>query len=164
MSSLDATHYFQVATDFGVITGWVRGVALLRLAIGADTTPNLPILAKQEQAPFEAAIRAVLRGEEPEWRPQLAPQGSEFQQQVWRGLLQIPKGKVWSYADLAKHIGKSAQASRAVGSACGANPIALLIPCHRVVRKDGGLGGFAWGLPLKRHLLRQEGVTLINDP
>jgi len=164
LSNPEATHHFQVTTSFGVVTGWVRDKQLLRLMINADTQPSLPLLPMEEQTLFKAAIDAILQGEEPKWLPQLAPQGSEFQQLVWRGLLQIPKGKVWSDADLAKHIGKSAQASRAVGSACGANPIALFIPCHRVVRKDGGLGGFAWGLPLKRHLLRQEGVTLISDP
>lgn len=163
MSNLEASHSFRMNTDFGEITGWVRGNALIRLKINAKIAPNLPLLTAQEQAPFDAAIRVILRGEEPKWLPDLAPQGSEFQRKVWQGLLQIPKGKVWSYADLALHIGKSPQASRAVGSACGANPIALFIPCHRVVRKDGGLGGFAWGPSLKRHLLHKEGVELASD-
>lgn len=163
MINAGATAYFQLTSDFGLITGWVSDKKLIRLAINADFEPEGPSLSAGESKPFVAAIRAVLKGEQPQWLPELAPVGSEFQQRVWQGLLQIPKGKVWSYADLAVHIGASPTASRAVGTACGANPIALLIPCHRVVRKDGGLGGFAWGLPLKRHLLACEGVELSRD-
>lgn len=160
MSNLNATAFYQLDSAFGLITGWVAGEKLLRLGINVEQKPDLPLLNEAESAPYVAAIEAVLRGETPDRMPELSPQGSEFQQRVWRGLLQIPKGKVWSYADLAQHIGATPQASRAVGSACGANPIALFIPCHRVVRKDGGLGGFAWGLSLKQHLLEQEGVLL----
>lgn len=163
MINPDATACFQWESDFGLITGWVSDKKLLRLAINDGFEPTVRGLNAEEAEPFVAAIQAVLRGDAPQWLPELAPVGSEFQQRVWQGLLQIPKGKVWSYADLAVHIGASATASRAVGSACGANPIALLIPCHRVVRKDGGLGGFAWGLPLKRHLLMCEGVELSRD-
>lgn len=163
MADSGGTSYFQLMSDFGVITGWVRGEALTRLAINVAPEPAIPSLNAEERKPFFAAIQAVLQGTTPQWMPELAPVGSEFQQRVWQGLLQIPKGEVWSYADLAVHIGASPTASRAVGTACGANPIALLIPCHRVVRKDGGLGGFAWGLPLKRHLLRCEGVELSGD-
>jgi len=85
----------------------------------------------------------------------LDPQGTAFQLQVWQALRRIPAGQTRSYAQLAQDIGKPA-AVRAVGSACGANPIAVLIPCHRVLRADGGLGGFHWGLELKQRLLQRE--------
>jgi AraC family transcriptional regulator of adaptative response/methylated-DNA-[protein]-cysteine methyltransferase len=87
----------------------------------------------------------------------LAPRGSAFQQRVWRGLRDIPRGTTVDYATLAQRIGRPA-AVRAVANACGANPLAALIPCHRVRRRDGRLGGFRWGLARKRALLALEGV------
>lgn len=85
----------------------------------------------------------------------LDPQGTPFQQQVWSALRQIPAGKTISYQALAKRIG-SPRAVRAVAGACAANPIAVLIPCHRVVRSDGGLSGYRWGVERKRALLQCE--------
>lgn len=85
----------------------------------------------------------------------LDPQGSHFQQRVWGALRHIPSGQTRSYAQLAQAIGQAA-ALRAVGTACGANPVAVLIPCHRVLRSDGTLGGYHWGLELKRQLLQRE--------
>jgi len=79
-----------------------------------------------------------------------------FQQRVWDELRRVPFGKTLSYAELARRAG-APRAARAVGQAVGANPIPILIPCHRVVRSDGGLGGFSAGLEIKRWLLRHEG-------
>jgi AraC family transcriptional regulator of adaptative response/methylated-DNA-[protein]-cysteine methyltransferase len=81
--------------------------------------------------------------------------GTAFQQAVWRELSRIPPGETLSYAALAARAGKPS-AVRAAGSACGANPVALLIPCHRARRADGSLGGYAYGLPIKRKLLERE--------
>jgi len=81
--------------------------------------------------------------------------GTAFQQAVWRELSRIPPGETLSYAALAARAGKP-DAVRAAGSACGANPVALLIPCHRARRTDGTLGGYAYGLPIKRKLLERE--------
>ena len=81
--------------------------------------------------------------------------GTAFQQAVWRELSRIPPGETLSYAALAARAGKP-DAVRAAGSACGANPVALLIPCHRARRTDGSLGGYAYGLPIKRKLLERE--------
>lgn len=81
--------------------------------------------------------------------------GTAFQQAVWRELSRIPPGETLSYAALAARAGNP-NAVRAVGSACGANPVAVLIPCHRAVRTDGSLGGYAWGLPIKEKLLARE--------
>lgn len=81
--------------------------------------------------------------------------GTDFQLAVWSELLKIPKGEMISYAQLAAKLGKP-KAIRAVGTACGANPIPFLVPCHRVVRSDGSLGGFAFGLTMKQQLLEKE--------
>ena len=81
--------------------------------------------------------------------------GTAFQQLVWRTLMRIPAGETLSYTTVAREVG-SPNAVRAVGSACGANPVALLVPCHRVVRNDGGLGGYRWGLDRKERLLEAE--------
>jgi len=85
----------------------------------------------------------------------LQPIGTEFQQSVWRALQSIPVGKTTTYAQIAESIGRP-KAVRAVGTAIGANPIAYLIPCHRVIRTDGGLGGFRWGLDCKKKMLDWE--------
>jgi AraC family transcriptional regulator of adaptative response/methylated-DNA-[protein]-cysteine methyltransferase len=82
-------------------------------------------------------------------------QGTPFQLQVWQALREIPCGAIATYRDIAFRIGKP-KALRAVGTACGANPIAIIVPCHRVIRSDGGLGGFRWGLERKRALLARE--------
>lgn len=82
--------------------------------------------------------------------------GTHFQRAVWRALLSIPRGQTISYGALAQRVGRP-RALRAIGTAVGKNPIGLFIPCHRVVGQRG-LGGYAWGIELKKRLLRQEGV------
>jgi len=81
--------------------------------------------------------------------------GAPFQIKVWEALLSIPSGKVTTYSEIAESIGHP-RAVRAVGTAVGRNPISWLIPCHRALRKSGGLGGYHWGLPVKRALLAYE--------
>ncbi|MEH2402454.1 bifunctional DNA-binding transcriptional regulator/O6-methylguanine-DNA methyltransferase Ada [Nostoc sp.] len=81
--------------------------------------------------------------------------GTAFQKQVWQALQKIPYGETRTYTDIARDIAKP-QALRAVGNACGANPIALVVPCHRVLRSDGSLGGYHWGIERKQKLLIQE--------
>ena len=81
--------------------------------------------------------------------------GSPLQIKVWEALLSIPSGQVTTYSEIAEHIG-SPKAVRAVGTAVGRNPISWLIPCHRALRKSGGLGGYHWGLPVKRAMLAWE--------
>lgn len=90
----------------------------------------------------------------------LAPQGTQFQKTVWRALLQIPYGYTWSYGELAMHIGNP-KAVRAVGTANGANPISIIIPCHRVIGSNGSLVGYGGGLERKQMLLQLEGSWLI---
>ncbi|MGI5861968.1 MAG: methylated-DNA--[protein]-cysteine S-methyltransferase [Myxococcales bacterium] len=81
--------------------------------------------------------------------------GTDFQKRVWSALQEVPAGSTTTYAELARAIG-APNAVRAVGSACAANPVAVAIPCHRVLRGDGGLSGYRWGIERKRALLRRE--------
>ena len=83
--------------------------------------------------------------------------GAPFQIKVWEALLSIPSGHVTTYSEIAQAIG-TPRAMRAVGTAVGRNPISWLIPCHRALRKSGGLGGYHWGLPVKRAMLAWEGA------
>lgn len=93
----------------------------------------------------------------------LAPQGTPFQRQVWDALLTIPYGVTISYVELARRIGKPA-ASRAVGLANGANPLAIVIPCHRVIGANGSLTGYGGGLTAKRFLLELERRHVEREP
>lgn len=81
--------------------------------------------------------------------------GTEFQKKVWQALLNISKGQVCAYGDIANDIGMP-KAARAVGSAVGENPVSLIVPCHRVVQKSGALGNYGWGIALKKDILEQE--------
>ena len=85
----------------------------------------------------------------------LSPDGTDFQKSVWKALLEIPSGSKVSYSTIAKSIGRP-NACRAIGSAVGANPIALLIPCHRVVPAAGGIGNYRWGSDRKQAILEIE--------
>jgi AraC family transcriptional regulator of adaptative response/methylated-DNA-[protein]-cysteine methyltransferase len=88
--------------------------------------------------------------------------GTAFQQRVWRALQEIPVGETVSYAEVARRIG-SPNAMRAVAGACSANHLAVAIPCHRVVRGDGSLSGYAWGVERKRALLDRERLPRTSD-
>jgi methylated-DNA-[protein]-cysteine S-methyltransferase len=86
--------------------------------------------------------------------------GTPFQREVWTALRRIPAGQVWSYKELAKAVGRP-RASRAVGAANGANPVALVVPCHRVIATGGKLGGYGGGLHVKEWLLRHEHALIV---
>jgi len=88
--------------------------------------------------------------------------GTAFQQRVWQALREIPHGTTVSYTDIARRIG-APSAVRAVAQACGANPLAVIVPCHRVVRHDGGLSGYRWGIERKRALLARETPAAAPD-
>jgi len=83
--------------------------------------------------------------------------GTPFQQRVWQALCEIPAGKTASYAEIARRIG-APRAARAIANACGANPVAIAVPCHRVVHGDGSLSGYRWGVERKRVLLEKESL------
>jgi len=102
-------------------------------------------------------LKNVLARRSPGKFPPLDLAGTEFQKTVWNALRKIPLGKTKSYGEIARAIGRP-RAVRAVGGACGANPIPVLVPCHRVLAANKKLGGFSGGLNRKRELLAREGI------
>ena len=113
-------------------------------------------------AEAERQLGEYFAGERREFELPLAPSGTEFQMAVWRGLRKIPFGETSSYGELARRI-RRPKAVRAVGAANGANPISIIVPCHRVIGADGSLTGFGGGLPAKRKLLALEGRSFDAD-
>lgn len=117
--------------------------------------------AKRIQRDDDAILPALevlldfIAGRSPHVDLPLDVRATAFQRRVWQGLLAIPAGETRSYKQLAEALGKP-NAQRAVGGACGRNPVALLIPCHRATRGDGGLGGYRWGVERKKALLTRE--------
>lgn len=132
-----------------------RGLTRLVLDAGAQPEPeegrrdDEALLAARDQ------LLAYLEGRRRRFSLTLSPGGSDFQREVWSALLRIPWGETRTYGELARRLGREG-AARAIGTANGANPLPLLIPCHRVVAASG-LGGYSGGLALKRRLLELEG-------
>lgn len=125
--------------------------------------PAAELLVKDEEA-VDLALELLvehLKGREPNLDLPLDIRATAFQRRVWNELAAIPYGETRSYAELAAQLGLP-KASRAVGRACGANPVALILPCHRVLRGDGALSGYRWGVARKKQLLKQEAG--LGDP
>lgn len=155
-------NYFTYKTRLGPVTIADNGNAVTHLLIGDAATdfPNSVNGHLNETQLIRQArqqLEAYLSGSRLTFDLPIAPVGTDFQQRVWEALRQIPYGSTQSYADIAKNIG-SPSASRAVGTACGRNPILIITPCHRVVGKSGKLTGFAAGLDVKTALLQLEKV------
>ena len=116
-----------------------------------EATTTIPIIAETIQW-----LDDYFAGKRPCNVPRLDPQGTDFQKRVWQALLTILYGETLSYGEIARMVGcKSAQA---VGQAVGANPIALLIPCHRVIAAHGKIGGYEYGIEIKKRLLEVENI------
>jgi methylated-DNA-[protein]-cysteine S-methyltransferase len=108
--------------------------------------------------PYSQQLRAYFRGELKEFTCQLDLQGTKFQKECWEALRGIPYGATCSYAELARKVGRP-RAFRAVGQANHRNPVAIIVPCHRVIGAGGSLTGYGGGLPIKEKLLRLEGAS-----
>lgn len=162
----------QLATSLGPMLVAASPLGICRLAFGVgeeDLRHHFPkATLTSGGADFAALLARVLalveegaeQGADPATDADPIPldvRGTAFQEAVWQALRAIPRGETRSYGQLAAAIGHP-KASRATGSANGANRVAVLIPCHRVIAADGGLGGYAWGLDIKRALLSREGV------
>ena len=119
----------------------------------ADTTNTLPIFAEVRQW-----LDDYFAGKRPCNVPRLNPQGTAFQKRVWTALLTIPYGETLSYGEIAQMVG--CRSAQAVGQAVGRNPIALIIPCHRLIAANGQLGGYAYGTEIKKRLLELEKILL----
>lgn len=154
-----------VGSPLGRLLGAYTEKGVCAVAIGDDDRALEQSLREQfPNAEISAAgstihewISAIVRGIGGEVSPAvpLDAQGSAFQWRVWKALQQIPRGTTLSYSEVAKKLGQPT-AARAVARACATNPVALVIPCHRVVRDDGSLGGYRWGLEKKAELLEIE--------
>ncbi len=153
-----------VPTSLGEMLVAATEKGICRLSFDEDSSALADRFPKAEILPADAAMEALAKGavaavEYPDRMPDLPLDvaGTAFQEAVWQELRRIPAGETRSYADIAAAVGKP-KAVRAAGSANGANNVAVLIPCHRVVRTDGTLGGYAYGLERKAKLLEREGV------
>jgi methylated-DNA-[protein]-cysteine S-methyltransferase len=136
------------------------GLRLIHFQAGRRRKPDPSW--QRDPAPFRALAQQLgeyFRRERRTFDLPLAPRGTAFQLATWRALATIPYGETISYAELARRVGRPA-ASRAVGAANGANPLPIVVPCHRVIGKDGSLTGFGGGLPTKRALLELEGALI----
>jgi AraC family transcriptional regulator of adaptative response/methylated-DNA-[protein]-cysteine methyltransferase len=160
--------YTSLSTPIGVVlaASTNRGVCAVR--IGSDEVtlekelvqkfPNAVLQRDDEGlADLAGVLAAVVRGQGDATLLPLDIEGTAFQMRVWEALRQVPSGSTLTYSQLAERIGAS-RAVRAVGSACAANPVALVVPCHRIVRRDGTLGGYRWGIDVKEFLLEVESV------
>lgn len=151
-------------SSLGPLLVAVTDKGICRLTFGEDEQAlrrRFPkaTLVEDAQAPLiQAALAAVADPARAHDLP-IDVSGSAFQQRVWAELARIPPGETRSYADIARAVGQPG-AVRAVGTANGANPVAVLVPCHRVVRSDGSMGGYAGGLDRKRQLLAAEGIEI----
>lgn len=145
-----------IDSPVGPLTLVERDGALVRLSFGAHGAdePATPVLARAA-----AQLGEYFAGERRSFDLPLAPSGTEFQLACWRALAEIPYGETRSYGEQARNIGRPDRA-RAVGAANGANPIAIILPCHRVIGADGSLVGFGGGLETKRRLLDLEAGIL----
>ena len=120
------------------------------------------VVKGKTNAPLEQAVdelRRYLAGEQVQFTCPLDLHGTPFQVMVWNELLRIPYGQTRSYLEIAQAIGRP-KAVRAVGAANGSNPVAIIVPCHRVISSDGKLRGYAGGLPAKAKLLKIEGLDI----
>lgn len=129
----------------------------------AKSKEGLPPEIRQWRQTTESALNKLLAGKKPVNFPPLDPSGTDFQKSVWREMLKIPSGKTKSYGEIARAIGNPG-AVRAVGGACGANPIPVFVPCHRVLAANKKIGGFGGGLHWKYKLLKREGVEIDTAP
>ena len=156
-------------TPFGpaVVMGTHRGICGMGFAADMGEAAAFEDLQRrwpladfvEDAARLHPWVQAALGGQ----AAPLALMGAPFQIKVWEALLRIPSGHVTSYGEIAAAIGNP-KAVRAVGTAVGRNPISLLIPCHRALRKSGGLGGYHWGLPVKRAILAWESARADATP
>jgi len=155
----------RIATADGVFPAVYSPLGLCELSFPgrktgrmAEARPNVPQPIQRWHSLTSQAVERMLAGRPPGRLPPLdLSAGTDFQRQVWAAMRAIPLGKTISYREIAVAIGNP-KACRAVGGACGANPIPVLIPCHRVLAANQRLGGFSGGLDWKIKLLTREGI------
>ena len=140
-------------TPLGIakITGSENGISVISISDEGEISQTIPFILKEAAS----QLTDYFEGKRTAFTFKLNPSGTEFQQKVWKGLLEIPFGKTMSYLELSKKLG-DVKAIRAVASANGKNPLWIVVPCHRVIGTDGSLTGYAGGLWRKKWLLEYE--------
>ena len=153
-------HILRINSMFGTIELIEEDGALTQVRLHTGETPELvPIPLRNAPTPLleeaEEQLNEYFCHLRTEFDLPIAPRGTPFQQAVWDALDQIPYGETRTYGEIAAALGKPG-AARAVGSACGKNPLWVVIPCHRVLAGDGSLGGYSYGSEVKQALLELE--------
>lgn len=162
------TQTTTLESPLGSIQLYADNGALVAVELRSQTRPQLPTTSEGSAATTRILERAAAQlteyflGQRTAFDVPLAPQGTDFQRLVWTQLAAIPHGETRSYRDIAVAVGRPA-ASRAVGAANARNPIAIIVPCHRVIGANGTLTGYAGGLAAKRWLLEHEHHQLRVD-
>ncbi|MDR1493274.1 MAG: methylated-DNA--[protein]-cysteine S-methyltransferase [Planctomycetaceae bacterium] len=151
-----------ISSDGQNISGlWMEGQKYFAKTLGKDfLEQNLPVFEQVRQW-----LDIYFSDKEPDFTPPLNPKGSLFQKLIWNDLCKIPYGQTTTYGELEKQFGLKSQgkqhtSARAIGNAVGHNPISIIIPCHRVLGKNGGITGYAGGIDKKIKLLQSEGVNI----
>ena len=153
--------FYQTLFGCALIASTSKGICFLAFGEEEKTLPELKkrypgAVFENRSDAFQLSAKALVNGGDSFVNPlPLHIGGTDFQMAVWKSLLRIPSGELCSYRQIAVAIGKPT-AWRAVASAIGSNPVAYLIPCHRVICSDGRLGGYRWGIGLKRKMLEEE--------
>jgi methylated-DNA-[protein]-cysteine S-methyltransferase len=160
------TFWHEMDSPVGALLLAGEGTALTRLHFQSGRQPLRPAPGwRRDPQPFADAVRELeeyFAGARRTFTVPLAPRGTAFQLSVWQALRAIPYGETLSYGELARRLGCPTGA-RAVGLANGANPLPIIVPCHRVIGADGSLTGFGGGLATKRALLALEGAACVAD-
>ena len=165
---MEPTYTSVLESPVGPLALALRGDALVAVSFGR--VPRLDerhalVHDDERLARARAELEEYFHGERRTFDVPLRPEGTPFQLRVWHALREIPFGVTTSYGEIARRVGKENwPGARAVGAANGQNPIAIIVPCHRVIGADGSLTGYGGGLPRKRWLLAHEGSLETHDP
>ncbi|MBP6759488.1 MAG: methylated-DNA--[protein]-cysteine S-methyltransferase [Flavobacterium sp.] len=148
------TAYIKTPLGIAKIVGDEDGISVISILDEGVVSSMIPVVLQEAVS----QLKDYFEGKRTHFDFKLNPKGTEFQQKVWKALLEIPFGKTMSYMELSKKLG-DVKAIRAVASANGKNPLWIVVPCHRVIGTDGSLTGYAGGLWRKKWLLEHENPT-----
>lgn len=148
------TAFIKTPLGIAKIMGDINGISVISISDEGEVLDSIPNIL---QEPI-SQLHDYFEGKRTDFTFKLNPFGTDFQQKVWKGLLEIPFGKTMSYLELSKKLG-DVKAIRAVASANGKNPLWIVVPCHRVIGTDGSLTGYAGGLWRKKWLLEHENIS-----